>query len=50
MRVLREGYVQGKKKLEMELESWRPGIHLPECGCLPCRLFRSWEDLEMESS
>ena len=45
-----EGYALGKKKLEMELESWKPGTHLPGCGCLPCRLFRSWVDLNCYES
>ena len=45
-----EGYAQGKKKLETELEVWKPGTHLPGCGCLPCRPFRSWADLEGEAA
>ena len=34
----------------MELEVWKPGTHLSGCGYLPCRLFRSWVELERGSS
>ena len=39
-----EGMAQGKKQLEMELEAWSPRTHPPGCGCLPCRLSRSWAE------
>lgn len=33
------GYTQGREKLELELEAWKPRIHEPGCECLPCRLY-----------
>ena len=36
--------------MEMEPESWRLGTHPPGCGCLPCRLSRSWVSVERDGS
>lgn len=35
-----EGYGQGKKALELEIEAWTPDGHFDGFGCLPCRFVR----------